>query len=111
MLLKEIGERVRLARTNKGITQMQLAKQLQVSPHFLSNIEQGKQTMSIDTLSGICEALDVSADWILRDCTPESRRMTNIGLEEKLNRHTPEERTAMLKLLDSLEEILGFRDG
>ena len=111
MELKEIGERVRQARTKKGITQTQLAKELEVSPHFLSNIEQGKQTMSVTTLSAICEALDVSADWLLRDGTPESRRMTDRALEEKLKQYTPEQRAAMLKLMDSLADILGIRDG
>lgn len=110
MVLKEIGERVRTARLNKGMTQVQLAKALQVSPHFLSNIEQGKQTMSVITLSAICEVLDVSADWILRDCTPESRKITDLALAEKLSRYSPEEKIAMLKLVDCLEDILSCRD-
>lgn len=110
MVLKKIGERVRLARTNQGMTQAQLAKALQVSPHFVSNIEQGKQTMSVITLSAICETLDVSADWILHDCTPESRRMTDEELARKLKECSPKEKSAMLKLLDSLSGILREAD-
>lgn len=111
MSLKEIGERVRLARMNKGISQVQLAKTMQISPHFLSNIEQGKQAMSITTLSDICEALDVSADWILRDSTPGGQRIAEGELAEKLKRYSPEEKTAMLKLMNSLGDILDFHGG
>lgn len=106
MVLKEIGERVRQARMRKGMTQAQLANALEVSAHFLSNIEQGKQAMNVLTLSGICEALEVSADWILRASTPEAHRITEDELVNKLRSKSPAEKSAMLKLINGLEEIL-----
>lgn len=110
MILKQIGERVRQARTRKGMTQAQLAEALEVSAHFLSNIEQGKQAMNVLTLSDICETLDVSADWILRDCTPEAHRITESEIVRKLQEKSPAEKSAMLRLINSLEEILKYSD-
>lgn len=110
MVLKEIGERIRSERIRKGMSQVELARKLDVSAHFMSNIEQGKQAMNVITLGDICEILNVSADWILRGRTPESHRITEDEIARKLKSISIEEKGAMLKLLGSLEEILQFVD-
>lgn len=46
-------------------TQIQIAKELGVSPAFLSNIKNGKKKPNIDLLRKICIVLDVSADYLL----------------------------------------------
>ena len=105
MLLKEIGYRVRMARLAKHMSQANLAEELHVSSPYISNIEQGKQAMSIVTLCGICEVLEVSADWILCRRMPEAGRKQN-ELEEILSDCTPAERSAMLRLLKDMKDML-----
>lgn len=58
MKLKEIREK-------KGITQTELAKQINRKPNFISEIESGKKSMSIDTLLKVIDVLDCSADELL----------------------------------------------
>ena len=48
--LKEVGDRIRQARTKKGISQAQLAEIIDKTPPYVSNIEMGKQNMSIIVL-------------------------------------------------------------
>ncbi len=106
MDLKEIGARIRQARTLRGLSQADLARTLRISAPFLSNIEQGKQVMSIATLYGICEALDVSADWVLRCSTPAARQIADEELAQLLEDCTPAEKAALLRLLRDLKELL-----
>lgn len=106
MRLKEIGERVRLARMAKNMSQAQLAAALYVSTPYISNIEQGKQAMSVMTLNGICEALEISADWVLRNRSPESQRITDEEITRMLMDCTPAEKQAILKLIPSVKEAL-----
>lgn len=106
MRLKQIGERVRLARSAKNMSQAQLAAAVSVSTPYISNIEQGKQTMSITTLSGICEALEISADWLLRNRSPESQRITDTEIMQMLSDCTPEEKEALLRLIPSIKDAL-----
>ena len=108
---KEIGERVRRARMEKGMTQAQLARSLCVSAPFVSNIEQGKQTMNAVTLRNICRTLDVSADWILGNFTPTTNKIADADISQKLKNCTLEEKSAMLKVITSLEEVLRTSDG
>ena len=110
MDIKQRGERVRLARINKNMTQATLAKELQLSAPFVSNIEQGKQTMNILTLCAICDALDVSADWILRDSTPAARRIADSELEQLLADCTPREKRAIINIAKEIKKFMRDRD-
>ena len=47
MLLKKFGKNVKIERIKKDLTQEQLAEIMGVSQNFVSNIESGKQNMSL----------------------------------------------------------------
>ncbi len=62
-----IGKRVRLARNNKKYTQKQLARIINSSQTYISQIEAGKHRLSFNTAVAIARALDVSVEWLLSD--------------------------------------------
>ena len=57
--IKAIGERVKSARKNKGITQEKLADMVGVSTTYIGFIEQGQRLPSIKTSDKIARALGV----------------------------------------------------
>jgi transcriptional regulator with XRE-family HTH domain len=57
-----IGGRLRARRIEAGLSLRQLARDLDVSPSFLSQVENGKTQPSVTTLYLICSALDLSID-------------------------------------------------
>lgn len=61
----EFGQLLSDAINQSKKTQIQIAKELGVSPAFLSNIKNGKKKPNIDLLRKICIVLDVSADYLL----------------------------------------------
>ena len=61
----EIGIRVRNARERLHMSRENLAEIIGVSTLFVGYIECGQKGMSIETLTSICKALHVSADYIL----------------------------------------------
>jgi len=69
--LKALGERIREARKNKGITQLDLAEKVQISASYMSDIEMGKTNFGVETLMRISEELQVSTDWLIRAAVPE----------------------------------------
>ena len=62
----EIGKRIRDIRTNKKMSQADLADKANISLSQVSDIETGKSSMRLTTFIGIVEALQVSADVLLR---------------------------------------------
>ena len=60
-----IGERLKKARTDKGLTQEQLAEEIDVSVAFLSRVERGKTRLNLNRLNQICGILDITEGDIL----------------------------------------------
>lgn len=57
-----VGSRLRDRRKEVGLSLRQFARDLGVSPSFISQIENGKSQPSVATLYMICSALDLSID-------------------------------------------------
>lgn len=62
--LKHIGLNIQTARLKKGITQEQLAEKCNVSTKYISSIETGKSSGSTSLIIDICNALDISPNYI-----------------------------------------------
>lgn len=62
---KAVGERIRRRRTELGLTQAQLAEQLDRSTKFCADIERGTCGMSINTLMQFSCALQLSPSTLL----------------------------------------------
>ena len=65
MDFKAIGLRVKKCRRDIGLTQEKFAELIDVSPHYIYEIERGSKTMSLDTLDRIITTLNISADYLL----------------------------------------------
>ena len=65
-LLKSIGARIHTRRKELGLTQENLAECMEVSIQMISNLELGKKAIRPENLIKLCNALNVSADYILR---------------------------------------------
>ena len=56
---KLYGENIKRIRQSKGLNQDMLSEKAEISPGFLSDIENNKKTGTFDTLAKIAKALDV----------------------------------------------------
>lgn len=62
-----LGKQLKDARTNKGVTQQQLADILEVSVHTISKYEQGTREPSLEIMSRIAAALGVEMVELIAD--------------------------------------------
>ena len=60
-----IGKRLRRQREKLSMTREKFAEQIDISPQFLAELENGKKGMSAETLCSICEKTKTSADYLL----------------------------------------------
>lgn len=64
--VERLGARLRAARTRSGLTLRQMARDLGLSPSFVSQVENGKSQPSVATLYAIAQLLHVSVDELFR---------------------------------------------
>lgn len=65
--LKDVGERVRSARSRRGWTQEQLATEAGVTQHQVSRIESGSIDPRLTTFVAILDALELPASELIDD--------------------------------------------
>ncbi len=70
-----IGSRIREVRVKKGMSQAELAVEANISLPHISDIELGKSRMMLASFVRITEALQVSADSLLRPDIPEVKNL------------------------------------
>lgn len=104
----EIGKRIKSARQEKNLSQMQFAELINVSTPYLSDIENGKTNLSLEIFTRIVEALQVSADWLIMADTPQTMEYSSAELNQLLSDCSVSESKAILKMAENLKEILCF---
>jgi transcriptional regulator with XRE-family HTH domain len=97
----DIGKRIRNLRKSKNMKVKELAQKAYISQPYLSDIENGRTTPSLDKLTTICDALGITLAEFFgyeSELTPDLMRLL-----ENMKKLTEEERS---HLADFIEEIL-----
>ena len=76
-----IGEKLKKSRNDKGMSLRELATKVELSASFLSQIEQGKASPSIENLKKIAHTLDVRVAYLIEDEEDDIRNIEYIKKE------------------------------
>lgn len=96
-----LGKRIRESRIKKGYTQQDLADLAKIGVVYISEIERGVKMPSLNIFIKIIDALDVSADYVLRDELPSGKEYICIEITEKLLTLTPSQRKTATDILNA----------
>lgn len=104
----KIGYRIKTLRKSKGMTQEHLSEIINVSPHYIYEIERGLKQMSLETFISITHALEASADYLLFGMSAGDR--PDLNYSDQLDRLTsslsPQKREAVTKIINTLLPLL-----
>lgn len=96
-----LGKRLRESRIKKGYTRQALAMQADIGEVYLGEIERGLKMPSMNIFIKIIEALDISADYILRDELTSGSAFIFDEITDKLKGLTPQQRKTAADILDA----------
>lgn len=96
-----LGNKIREARTLKGYTQQELSRIADIGEMYLSEIERGVKMPSMKVFIKLIIALDISADYVLRDEIPTGRDYVYDEITQKLEGLTPKQRKTAADILDA----------
>lgn len=103
---QRIGTRIREIRIQKHMSQATLADKANISLSQISDIENGKSAMQLPTFIRIVEALQVSADVVLRLDIPEVNNLYKSEFAEVLADCTPAEIDSILKIVREVKRSM-----
>jgi len=102
----QIGEKIREARLAGKLTQEELAEKVDICVTYLSDIERGKKFPSFALFVKFAEALDVSADYLLRGEINSAKPHVYTELNRLLEPRTPRERQGAVEILKAYVKAL-----
>lgn len=97
-----LGKRFAEIRKEKGITQEKLAEKTDLSNNYISNIENSRSIPSIETLTKLCDALDITPNDALLGTSLSSDNYMLGELQRKIADCTPKEK----RLIDGFITLL-----
>lgn len=101
----KIGQRIKMARIEKGLTQADLGAMVGCSNNHMSHVEVGQTKISLTMLLKVAYALEKTLDYFLLD-TPyaSSNSIINTEIASKLSQCTSSTLVTVNKIIDVLLE-------
>jgi transcriptional regulator with XRE-family HTH domain len=109
--MNSVGERIKARRVELGWTQEELCKKANISTGFLSDVENGKRSVSAETLLDIARVLSLSLDYLMKGDSTQIQtaqiqfpvRLTELAKTENISF------VQALTLLDMRRQIVAHR--
>ena len=102
----QVGKRVSEVRKRRGLSQQRLSEIIRKSPTYISYIEGGLKCMSLDTFVTVANALQVSADELLKDNIENTIVVSNHEFAEVISDCSEYEKRVLLAIAASAKEAL-----
>lgn len=100
----KVGKRIQETRQRRGMTQSELAQKLGMTPKYISNLECGGKTPTLETFVAIANALEIDANTLLVDVLNTSNEIRCSALWEKFLAFPPEKRQKLLRIMELIAE-------
>ena len=101
-----IGNIIRDARTNKKMTQEQLAEAVDITPAFIGHIERGGRSLSLTSLVGIANVLSIPMSYLFADDDISFDEKTMTAFAQLIEGRTDKSKSAVLDIVRTALEYL-----
>ena len=100
-----IGKRLKDFRVAARLTQEKVAEAADITTVYLSRIENGKVTPTLETLAMICAAISADLGAVISGCQCSNKNYGNDIVVELFSACSPEVKPVALKILKELSSI------
>ncbi|MEK3719243.1 helix-turn-helix domain-containing protein [Paenibacillus sp. FSL H8-0034] len=100
--VKIVGDRIRVLRTEKGLSQEKLGELAELNSNYIGQIERGEKSLSVFTLKKVAEGLSMSLEELFRLIDPADRTDALGEIVELLSVRPTQEHTKALVVLKAV---------
>ena len=97
---KKLGIKIKEIRTNRNLTQDNLAQMIDCNVSHISNIENAHTKVSLIALLAIAYALDTTIDYLMSDQYVKSENALDGAILKALEKCDNEKKERILKMID-----------
>ena len=100
---EKIGKKIKETRISRHLTQEYVANATDVNTSHISNIENNRVKVSLSTLVQICNALNITVDYILAEEYKQPSSAIEQEILHELNLCSDETKEQILKIVKALQ--------
>ncbi len=100
---EKISKKLRETRISAGLTQEYVANMVDINTSHISNIENNRVKISLPTLVHICNALNVTVDYVLADEYNDVSTVLDQEILRQLKSCSVETKERILKIIQILQ--------
>ena len=104
-----LGNRIRELRKNKGVSQLELAYDMDMSMNTISGIELGKISPKIDTLKKIAQKLDIDISELF-DFSEHAPKVIRKKVEEITRKLLPQDKEFLDLVSSNIDILIKIRE-
>lgn len=97
--LDRIGNIIREARLNQGLTQEELAELVDVTPAYIGHIERNQRSFSLQTLVKLVTELDIDMNYLFSESVPKSEEQIIIDFKQLIKGKPLQTQEAVLDIV------------
>ena len=97
--LDRIGNIIREARLNQGLTQEELAELVDVTPAYIGHIERNQRSFSLQTLVKLVTELDIDMNYLFSESVPTSEEQIIIDFKQLIKGKPLQAQEAVLDIV------------
>lgn len=101
---KSIGKKIKKIRISKGLTQEALAESIEISTDLLRNIENSRNIGSVPTILNLCNALDITPNFLFSDLISSKINDYDRGLLSLFDKISPEDKEILKQIIIYLDK-------
>ena len=102
-----LGQRIKEERIKLNLTQAELAEDINISDTYMSQIETGKRSLTLDTLVILVNRLGVSIDYIMKDFVKETDENSYNQIRQIIDSQSNENKQLAIDLLKTIFAHIG----
>lgn len=106
---KIVGDRIRILRSEKGLSQEELADKAGIDPSHLGRLERGERNPSLISLDKIIKALGVTFEDLFKYIQPSNMETDSTTMSliiNKLNTLSLDDQKLILNLIDTMFQLM-----
>lgn len=106
-----LGRRIKIQRKRKGMSQFVFSERIDKTPTFVSYVENGNKSMSLDTFIDVVNALETTPNELLKESINSCNTTDTLPISTEIGECSDDEQRLLVEVIQAIRKITSHNSG
>ena len=101
-----LGKRIQIQRKRKGMSQFAFSERIDKTPTFVSYVENGNKSMSLDTFIDVVNALETTPNELLKESFNSYNTTDTVSISTEIGECSDDEKRLLVEVIQAVRKIV-----